>query len=822
MSFTIDSLRATDHRALALRIMWTLVFVGLVAGAPLALVGADAVPSLTGVGKLVAHPSQVGQLLGKHFGDRATADLVWSIAWLSWGWFVICVCMEILGRLRGRPPGRMPGSRHVQSLVTWLVGACLAFGLPNRQITPLRLQVVSASAPSVSNPPLTAVPRYTQNPQSTMIEVGNGSGAGTSNTTVESPQRIYVVKPRDTLWSIANAELGNPLAWRLIAAANYGRLQPDGQELIDDHWIRPGWRLVIPTSGTGVAPAAEPTSLTVPSGHVEPTPATKVVSVPSLPGTSASSQAILDSPMIRGDDPNRPAFASIPSRSLESRKEPPGPHVPAAPIGYGLLGAGIVALLDRMRRAQQRNRASGLRIALPEGDLAELERGLRIAADPGSADWVDFTLRLLSVCRRRGDLETPTISALLLRDDVVQIVLDPTCPCATPPPPFEAGPDDTSWTLAKSGQRIEELRKNPEVVGIDAPLPSLVTLGREEAGILMVNIESAGSVAISGADNDSLIQAIAIELATAQWADQIDLVLVGFGDEVEGLERVSHAVSVSTVSAKMKRRVQERRALLASVALATNSESRWRDGGDAWDLSIVVCSPGASADQLTALDELIGVVGDGSFGVAVICGHDVPSARWRVRAEAGGVSVDGESLKRSSLSLQSVPPEFFQGVADLVSVAAQTSGVTPDHEPYGSLTLPIPERRVEAVGSLLEPVVNRNTSIRIPAIPQPSLSDEPKVLVRVLGQVAITGAARQFTRAWAMELIVYLALHPGGASNEQWATALWPERVMAPASLHSTASAARRSSAIAWPVGTRAPCRDGLGQFRGSLSISSS
>jgi DNA-binding SARP family transcriptional activator len=40
---------------------------------------------------------------------------------------------------------------------------------------------------------------------------------------------------------------------------------------------------------------------------------------------------------------------------------------------------------------------------------------------------------------------------------------------------------------------------------------------------------------------------------------------------------------------------------------------------------------------------------------------------------------------------------------------------------------------------------------------------------------------------------VYLAMHPRGASNEAWATALWPDRLMAPSSLHSTASVARRS-----------------------------
>jgi DNA-binding SARP family transcriptional activator len=65
--------------------------------------------------------------------------------------------------------------------------------------------------------------------------------------------------------------------------------------------------------------------------------------------------------------------------------------------------------------------------------------------------------------------------------------------------------------------------------------------------------------------------------------------------------------------------------------------------------------------------------------------------------------------------------------------------------------------------------------------------------VLVLGQIGIRGATREFTRAWAKELVVFLAMHPHGASTEAWATALWPDRLMAPSSLHSTASVARRA-----------------------------
>jgi DNA-binding SARP family transcriptional activator len=65
--------------------------------------------------------------------------------------------------------------------------------------------------------------------------------------------------------------------------------------------------------------------------------------------------------------------------------------------------------------------------------------------------------------------------------------------------------------------------------------------------------------------------------------------------------------------------------------------------------------------------------------------------------------------------------------------------------------------------------------------------------VAVLGPVEVRGAAHPFRRAPALDLVVYLALHRRGASNDAWATALWPDRLMAAPTLHSTASAARRA-----------------------------
>jgi DNA-binding SARP family transcriptional activator len=241
---------------------------------------------------------------------------------------------------------------------------------------------------------------------------------------------------------------------------------------------------------------------------------------------------------------------------------------------------------------------------------------------------------------------------------------------------------------------------------------------------------------------------------------------------------------------------------------ATNSERRLREGGDAWDLCVVVCSPQACADESDALDDLVELAADGSFGLAVTCGCDVPSARWRVRADGGRVSVVGTSLERSALALQPVPPGFVASVAGLVSVASHTAGVSPDAEPYRSLSIPIPERETAIEAQTVEPAGTRSD-----VAPDAVNVDQPGVMVRILGQVEIFGAARQFTRAWAIELVVYLAVHPGGVSNEQWATALWPDKAMAPASLHSTASAARRS------LGTTIAGDDHLPRARGRLAL---
>jgi DNA-binding SARP family transcriptional activator len=75
----------------------------------------------------------------------------------------------------------------------------------------------------------------------------------------------------------------------------------------------------------------------------------------------------------------------------------------------------------------------------------------------------------------------------------------------------------------------------------------------------------------------------------------------------------------------------------------------------------------------------------------------------------------------------------------------------------------------------------------------PWVDDRPEVEVAVLGPVEIRGAAGCFDRSASRELVVYLALHRQGARTDVWGSALWPDRSVAPSTLHSTASVARRA-----------------------------
>ena len=598
---------------------------------PVLLVALNGPSVVTAIGDAVTHPQHLSHVLRARFDAETTIALLWTLAWLVWGWFVICLALEASARLRGSSPTRMPGSRHVQAWAALVVSACLAMGTTGRHGTIMRLQVSDTTARGHARPVTDVFAPGLPWDDTTSREAQQPTDVV---DVVSAPEGTrYTVRPGDTLWSIAEVELGNPLEWPRIAEANYGLPQPDGSKLTDDHWIRPGWVFVLPVTAT--TPPGQPEPPGVPEATAVPASANGAApavakSPPPSAGTRAGTIAAIDHTGSSTQAAPRSGAtvesATTPTSTGRDGHATRRPAVPVAPIGYGILGAAVIAVLDRMRRAQQRRRAAGLRITMPVDDIAALEQGLRVAADHGAVDWVDFGLRLLCTVVERNSVEPPSIRAVRVRDAAIDFLVDPALGPAEPVSPFEAGADGTSWVLVRDRERLAEYLDDAEVAGTAAPLPALVTLGRDGHGLLLLNLERAGSVAVSGSEADLLLQAMAIEMATAPWAEQADLVLVGFPERHGGLERVSHASSIRPVIAKMERRVHERRALLALSDQATNATSRWVDRTDGWDLCVVVCAAEALTEDVGAILELVELVEDGSMGVVVVCAGAVPQA----------------------------------------------------------------------------------------------------------------------------------------------------------------------------------------------------
>jgi DNA-binding SARP family transcriptional activator len=67
------------------------------------------------------------------------------------------------------------------------------------------------------------------------------------------------------------------------------------------------------------------------------------------------------------------------------------------------------------------------------------------------------------------------------------------------------------------------------------------------------------------------------------------------------------------------------------------------------------------------------------------------------------------------------------------------------------------------------------------------------VEVSVLGPARVCGTTAPFHRTAALDLVVYLAFHRGGVSHAAWSLALWPDQPISAATVHSTASDARRA-----------------------------
>jgi DNA-binding SARP family transcriptional activator len=144
------------------------------------------------------------------------------VAWCAWATFSFSVGCEVITRVRGRRLiPTLPGLHGMQRLAAYLVAsASLAVIAPG---------VSNAAAP----PPVVAMAPMHPLDQPVSAEPA-------------TRERIYHVKKGDSLWRIADKELGTPRRWPKIWKHNAGSRQPDGQTFRSPAVIYPGWKLRLP------------------------------------------------------------------------------------------------------------------------------------------------------------------------------------------------------------------------------------------------------------------------------------------------------------------------------------------------------------------------------------------------------------------------------------------------------------------------------------------------------------------------------------------------------------------------------------------------
>src|SRR5947209_13253019 len=304
------------------------------------------------------------------------------------------------------------------------------------------------------------------------------------------------------------------------------RVQADGSKLTIASLIRPGWTLLMPKDADGpgisaVSPKlASELGLSSHATHAHP----GAGQVTELPGTGTPAGSVRDNGVFAA--PAAPASQA--------------PGWPYELSAASLLAAGVLAALGRKRREQLWRRAFGRRIAGPEPDAALAEKALRLGADDPAVRMLDTGLRYLSRQLAAAGQTPPTVFAAHLGLQNLDLWIAP--PDPNPPRPWQAADGGQVWRLpfaATAGlDAAPDIGRASGSAGL-APYPGLVSLGTNESGRILVDLEVAhGLIAVRGPRPvvQAALSALAVELVTNRWSDQMRVTLIGFGD---GLSEIS-------------------------------------------------------------------------------------------------------------------------------------------------------------------------------------------------------------------------------------------------------------------------------------------
>ncbi|MEV6786820.1 LysM peptidoglycan-binding domain-containing protein [Streptomyces sp. NPDC051098] len=225
-----------------------LVLLGLLGGMPWLLweaTGAALPAGLDDLTHLFSHQDTTGAFI----------LALTAVGWISWAGFTLSLLVEIPAQLRGRTAPRLPGLQLGQRAAATLVGGIFLL-LPTG--TAMAAPAVPAAAATAEH---LADAHHTPGPGGSQ----NTARDHKVPTAVATNVREYVVqdtRPAQSLWQIAEEQLGDGALFTKIVALNEGRTMTDGRVFTAGSPIQPGWTLHLPAdTRTAGAPPQTTTQL---------------------------------------------------------------------------------------------------------------------------------------------------------------------------------------------------------------------------------------------------------------------------------------------------------------------------------------------------------------------------------------------------------------------------------------------------------------------------------------------------------------------------------------------------------------------------------
>lgn len=206
-----------------------LVLASTVAGLPLLLAW------VTPVIWASSH-DDLTHLLDRQDTGAAFLLLLVAVGWTGWAQFTFCAVREAIAQLHGRTWQAPRGLGSSQRAAALLIGSILVL-LPTSSA--LASDAQAAPATTAARVPGQARAPQAAEPDQAPVPSMSTPASGASYTVREA-------RPAESLWGIAERELGDGEQWREIASLNEGRVMSDGQVFHANSFLQPGWQLEMP------------------------------------------------------------------------------------------------------------------------------------------------------------------------------------------------------------------------------------------------------------------------------------------------------------------------------------------------------------------------------------------------------------------------------------------------------------------------------------------------------------------------------------------------------------------------------------------------